>query len=45
MTPADNHRDAALASVELNEEGFFLHPGNGPKPWFQPLPPGSASVS
>jgi TusE/DsrC/DsvC family sulfur relay protein len=26
MIPADNHRDAALASVELNEEGFFLHP-------------------
>jgi dissimilatory sulfite reductase related protein len=26
MIPADNHRDAALASVELNDEGFFLHP-------------------
>ncbi len=26
MIPADNHRDAALASVELNEEGFFVHP-------------------
>jgi tRNA 2-thiouridine synthesizing protein E len=26
MIPADNDRDAALASVELNEEGLFLHP-------------------
>ena len=45
MITADNHRDEALASVELNEEGFFLHPEQWTEAMFQPLPRGSASVS
>ena len=39
MITADNHRDEALASVELNEEGFFVHP----EQWTEAMVPALAA--
>ncbi|MGA7988413.1 MAG: hypothetical protein WCB51_08450 [Candidatus Dormiibacterota bacterium] len=39
MITADNHRDEAIASVELNEEGFFVHP----EQWTEAMVPALAA--
>ena len=39
MITADNHRDEALASVQLNEEGFFVHP----EQWTEAMVPALAA--